>query len=263
MLDDLANQRSEINPLDRHSVRPIAPDIHSPTNGLNVIIGRPGTGKTFYMMSEAIAISHALPECHLIICATKKSFDETVIATKDGAACPVLLVSYDELVEILQILLAAKGLYNQLMREAVERGIRQDRLADYVEDIDALFTALHITDFSRFWLETVIILDDVGSSRLLRNLDSFLNNRLKLTRDDGCIWFLGCHSLNDLSPAVKSNADVVAVGKGLTPERLDIIFRQLNVGVDAREFAAIYYALEQNGARFLTVDNRAQTLCYD
>ena len=263
MLEDLANQRSVINPADRHAVRPIAPDIHSPTNVLNVIIGRPGCGKTFYAMSEAIAISQALPECHLIIVATKKSFDETVLATKDGADCPVLLVSYDELVEILQILLAAKGLYNQIMREAVDAGIAQKQIAHQVDDVEALFQALHITDFSRLWLETVIILDDVGSSRLLRNLDSFINNRLKLTRDDNVIWFLGVHSLNDLSPTVKSNADVVAIGRGLTPERLDIIFRQLNVGVDAKEFAQIYYNLEKNGARFLTCDNRAQSICYD
>jgi hypothetical protein len=263
MLTNIQSQRSVINTGDRHTVRKIDDDVHTYTNGLNITIAKQGGGKTFWMLRDAIAASVALPETHLIIVATKKASDETVEANIHAAACPILLVSYEGLIEALEVLLASKNTYNGLMRQAVDAGISIQQLPHEVDDVDALFQALQIDDFSRPWLQTIVILDDVGSSRLLRNLDSFVNNRLKLARDDNIIWYLGVHSLNDLSPTIKANADIIAIGRGLTAERLNIIYRQLNSGLDEPEFNDIYRAMDNNGARFLTVDNRAQSLCYD
>ena len=263
MLHAIANHRTTMNPRDRHAIRRIIDDTSLYTNSLNIVMGRQGCGKTFLMFSRAIAISHVLPETHLIICATKKSFDESLEATKSEANVPVLMVPYEELVDTLQVLIEAKKKYNELIRLAVEYNVSQEELIDQVDDVETLFTALHINDFSRCFLQTIVILDDVGSSHLLRNLDSFVNNRLKLTRDDGIIWFLGCHSLNDLSPTVKSNADTVSIAKGLPINRVEIIYRQVNSGVEWEEFMDIYYGIERVGSRFLTVDNRDQTLEYD
>jgi hypothetical protein len=124
------------------------------------------------------------------------------------------------------------------------------------EEIARMFEALGVEDFHHDWLNTIIVFDDTGFSGLFRNPDSFFNNRLKLCRDDNAIYFLTVHGITQLSPSIKQNTATVFVFKGLSLERLSVIWRQLNIGLDWQEMKGVYWALgHTQGARYICVDN--------
>jgi hypothetical protein len=59
-----------------------------------------------------------------------------------------------------------------------------------------------------------------------------------------------------MSPSMKQNTAVVYVFRGLSNERLGVIWRQLNISLDWQEFKGAYRAIScTRGARYLCVDN--------
>jgi hypothetical protein len=237
------------------------PGLNTYTNSVSIAVGKQGAGKTFTFMNEAIAISHKIPETHLIILFSKKTYDPTVEATKHLSKCPVIILPYEIAEEFVQHLLIAKTKYDSFRRIAIEHNIPIEDIPDHVEQCDTLTDMLHITDFERNWLNTIIILDDVGNSKLFHNPDSFFNNNLKLCRDQNIIWMLACHGITQISPSIKQNSAIVYFGKGLSPERLIHVRRQTNSDMDYDEFKTIYRRMNSNEqAHQLVVDNIASTV---
>jgi hypothetical protein len=79
---DFGNQRCRVEKID--------PSINTYRNSVSVLVGSQGSGKTYYCLREAIAISHALPTLHLIITITRKSYDPTIESTRELSAVPIL-----------------------------------------------------------------------------------------------------------------------------------------------------------------------------
>jgi hypothetical protein len=211
-------------------------------------------------MEEAIAVSKAIPETHLIIVFAKKSFDETVEATKHLANCPVIVMTYDQAVDYMTLLLTYKSKYREIKRDAIDKNVSDDEIPDKVNGSDVLMNGLHIHDFRRRWLNTIIILDDIGNSRLFANPDSYFNNCLKLCRDQQIMWYLATHGMAQLSPSIRQNATIIYIGRGLSNERLDIIHRQTNNGIDINDFREAYRRVARSGKRFLVNDNVSQSI---
>jgi hypothetical protein len=119
-----------------------------------------------------------------------------------------------------------------------------------------MLEALAIKDLHHDWLNTIIAFDDSGFSGLFRNNDSYFNNRLKLCRDDNAIYFLTVHGITQLSPSIKQNTATVFVFKGLSSERLGIIWRQLNIPLDWQQFRGAYWGISNTpNARYMVIDN--------
>jgi hypothetical protein len=236
------------------------PGINSYTNSVSLAVSVQGGGKTFKFMEEAIAVSKAIPETHLIIVFAKKSFDETVEATKHLAACPVVIMPYDQAVDYMTLLLTLKSKYKEIKRTAIDHNVSDNDIPDNIVGCDTLMEGLYIDDFTRRWLNTIIILDDIGNSKLFANPDSYFNNCLKLCRDQQIMWYLATHGMAQLSPSIRQNATIIYIGRGLSNERLDIIHRQTNNGIDINEFREAYQRVADSGKRFLVCDNVSQSI---
>jgi hypothetical protein len=237
------------------------PGLNTYTNSVSIAVGKQGSGKTYTFMKEVIAISRRIPQTHLIILFSKKAYDPTVEATKNLAACPVIVKPYECAEDFVRLLLIAKSKYDVFRRTAIERNIPIEQIPEHIDGCDTLMEILHINDFERNWLNSIIILDDVGNSKLFYNPDSFMNNNLKLCRDQNIIWMLACHGITQLSPAIKTNSAIVYFGKGLSPERLVHVRRQTNSDMEHDEFQDLYRRMNSDDrAHQLVIDNIASTV---
>jgi hypothetical protein len=122
--------------------------------------------------------------------------------------------------------------------------------------IQAMYDRLNITTLEHPWINTLIVFDDVGASELFKKPDSYFNQRLKLCRDDNVVYFLTIHGLTQISASIKSNTMVVWIFKGLSRERLTIVWRQCNLPLDWGEMRGAYQLIgKTKNARCMVVDN--------
>jgi hypothetical protein len=188
----------------------------------------------------------------------RKAWDPTFenireLITKTG--CRVDEVQYEEAEEYIHRLFAFKALYNSI-RRARDHGNGEwdvpkefgQLTTDQLEELGGvMFDILNVHDFQLPWLNTLILFDDASGSQLFKGVDSYLNNRLRLARDDNAVYFLTIHSITSISPLIKQNTAIVYVFSGLSSERQSIIHRQMNIPLDWQEFRGAYQMLSRMG----------------
>jgi hypothetical protein len=229
---------------------------------VTVFVGKQGGRKTFGALNEAVSLS-LHPTVHLIVVIMKKEYDPTVEAAKSMLAQKgstyLLQLPYDYAAEYLKRLLQMKSKYNEFIRKAHELGVQRQDISQHIDNVTELFDALFIRDFSRDWLETLIVADDVGNDRFLR--DPFIVDCLKLCREHNFTWYINIHSFTQISPSIKQNLAVVCICKGLSRERLNIIYHQTNHNIDRQQFLEMYDAMNAApDANFLVIDTLASEI---
>ena len=258
MIESISEGRQNNKSNQRYTVKRIRPDLNSYYNSLNILTGAQGKGKTFSALSEIITISY-LPETHLIVYVKKKDYDETVESIREMSNVKILDVNYATCQEAIKLIFEAKNEYNRLRREAIDKGYEFDEIDEHIDDKEALqelYDTLHINDFSRPWLNTIILFDDGGNSGLFARKDGYFNNIFKLLRDVNAIIYITIHGMTQLLPSIKENSAVVYIGKGLSHDRLAIIHRQTNNPIEYREFIYYYDRMNRDPSKHvLVVDN--------
>jgi hypothetical protein len=132
-----------------------------------------------------------------------------------------------------------------------------------IEELGAvMYGVLNVQNMAHPWLNTIVLFDDASGSQLFKKVDSYLNHRLRLARDDNAIYFLTIHSITSISPLIKQNTAVVYVFAGLSTERQSIIHRQMNMPLDWAEFRGAYQIMSRmNGiGHCIVCDNLTGTL---
>jgi hypothetical protein len=263
MIDRITNAKDRNQANNRHDVTKVSPNFHTYYNSVNILTGSQGAGKTFTALMEALGVVNNTENTTDLIFIKKKNYDPTFENVRDMFSeygCRVTEVEYKDAENTVEILFQAKRIYNAVKRyqyfkhsgEPVDPA-EFEELTD--EIVDEAAETLAVDDFRLPWLNTIIIFDDVGNSGLFKNPDSYFNNRLKLCRDDNAIYFLTIHGITQLSPSIKENTLIVYAFKGLSPNRLDVIFRQMNILMDLGEFRGIYNNMMKMGQRYFCCDN--------
>jgi hypothetical protein len=173
---------------------------------------------------------------------------------------PILDVSYEECTDLVKKVFEYKSHYNRLRREAIDRGVDFEDIPNHIDGTDELFANLYINDFSRPWLNTLLLFDDGGNSGLFARKDGYFNNVFKLLRDVNAIVWITIHGMTQLLPSIKENSAVVYIGKGLSHDRLSIIHHQTNNPIEYKEFVRCYQLMNRDPSKHvLVVDNVAGT----
>jgi hypothetical protein len=222
MLNAIAESKSKHRAQSRHDVRKIDDDLNTYYNSVNVLTGAQGAGKTFAALTEILAICRATENTHLLVFVKRKAYDPTFENIREliaATGCRIDEVEYEEAEEYIHRLFAFKALYNSI-RRARENGNGEwdvpkefgQLTTDQLEELGGvMFDVLNVHDFKLPWLNTLILFDDVGNSSLFKNPDSYMNNRLKLCRDDHACYFLCIHGIGQLSPSIRSNTAIVYI----------------------------------------------------
>jgi hypothetical protein len=267
MLQNIDEYHEQQPEADIHSIREVAPDLNTALNTINIVItGVMGAGKTFYMVNEAIPLSH-LSSVHLVIFVSRKDDDDTVIPNLPLFGCPVEIVEYDDAQEEIMEVIEGKRCYNYLRRKLEEAGALDEWRSHFDEENmekleDKVFDPLKINDFSQPFLDTIIIFDDVGSTGLFKP-GSYIATHMSIARDDLCTYFLATHETSDLDPKIKSKARTFVLLRGIPRQRLAIIRREIAIPITWEEFIDAYNQFLESGAHYMVMNNQTQSINFE
>jgi hypothetical protein len=264
MLSNISRYQEETPDGDAHDIRKVAPDLNTSLNTINLVITAVQSGgKTFYIMNEVIPLSH-LPSVHLVLFVGRKERDPTLKASAPLLGCTIKFTDYESATEEIMEILEAKRCYSYLREQLEGAGRLEDWASCFPDEEmekleDKVFDELEIHDFSRPFLDTIIIFDDAGSTKLFR-ANTYIAEHLSIVRDDLTTYFIATHEISDLDPKIKSKAKTITLLKGISRERLVVIRREIAVPISWEEFIDIYTQFSAGSNRYLVIDNQEGTI---
>ena len=232
--------------VSKERLEPISDQTPIHYNSVNIFCGKQGSGKTYSAFKEIIKISHISPETHLVIIITKDESedDATITAMLPMIRIPVIYVKEDDAEDFVKSMLEAKRLYNQVMSE----GIQPEG-----EQLQEMMKKLFIHDFSRQWLHTVLLFNDIAKSKLFKKAEGYFNQLIPICRHIQCSFFLNIQFWKGINPEIKVNLTTAFIFGGFSKEQLQYILRQLSVAHSFYEVFGAYKSLEKY--QKLIVDN--------
>ena len=227
--------------INKERLQRIHKDCHVFYNSVNVFCGRQGSGKTFTSMKEAIKISRVSPETHLLIvvCKDETSTDPTVESLKPLLNIPIVYVEEDEAIDYVKNLLEYKRFYDFIKEQHLE-----NKIVD--EQVEEVFEVLHINDWKRKWLHTLIIFNDIAKSKLLKRPDGYFNQLFPICRHIQCSFFLNVQFWKSIQTEIKANITTAFIFGGFSRQQFLYIIHQLPVSVGTDELFDVYKHLNKN-----------------
>ena len=215
-------------------IQSIHPDVMIKYNSVNVIVGKQSTGKTVIALQEIVKLG-ILQTHHLFVYVTKegKETDRTFINLKQLLLLPYVIVSEDEAVDYMKTLLAAKELYYTIRREHLEDKIEDEQKQD-------LFDMLHVDNFDKEYLHTVILFDDISNNRLFNSEESYFSQLIRRCRHVNISVFLLIQGWKGLKPHVKNEISTLFIFSCFNKQQLHFIYSQSASNLDFEEFYALY-----------------------
>lgn len=217
------------------------PDINTRLNSLNTIVGHQNNGKTVVCLQEIIKVSHLEnnnEKFHLLIYVTKNGDenDMSFQALKHLIKIPYICVSEDKAEDVVKTVIAAKNLYYLVKREGLEEKIDDDQKAD-------LFDTLHIEDFEKNFIHTILLFDDIANSILFKSESSYFSLFIKRLRHYNFVVYLLFQNWKGIKPFIKSEISCLYVFPGFNSRELSYIYSQSASSLSSDEFRNEYYRL--------------------
>ena len=211
-------------------------------NSVNIAVGKQQSGKTFAMIREMAKISRVCRNTHMLIYVNKTGgkTDDTFETQKDKIYIPILYLSHDKLEDFLREFLEWKELYNE---------IHKNNLGDKIVEKQKkeLFERLHINDFSRPFLHTLIYLEDVSQTPILKKRESYIKEMMTQCRHIKCSFFIIIHYWKALqNPDIKTQATTLLVFGGFCRQQITYILSQTHTEADRGEVWENYKRLGQH-----------------
>ena len=123
--------------------------------------------------------------------------DKSFQSLKNLIKIPYVTVSEIDLVEFIKTLIAAKNLYYLIRREHIKDKIMDEQLED-------LFKTLHIKDFNKEFLHTLVLFDDISNSKLFSSEESFFSQQIRRCRHTNISYFLLIQGWKGIKPHIKN-----------------------------------------------------------
>ena len=192
------------------------------TNTVNVAVGKQRLGKTRLLLKEIVKISNQHPETHLLIYSNKDgaASDDTFESMKKLINIPIEYVAHDKLDSFMKNLLAYKQLYKTIKREHLE-----NKIID--EQAEQLFNILHIDSFTQNYLHTLILVDDLVKSPLIKS--QYFNTLITQCAHIGCSFFIAVQYWTALSNTLKSQASTIFIFGGFSNQQMHVMLYQVTL----------------------------------
>ena len=247
-IDDLMKDNANNNKGELHSeLLNKIPLTESYTNSISVAVGKQRSGKTRKIIKEIIKISKMHKETHMLVYVNKtgQETDKTFESFKDLIKCPIVYCSQDECEEKLKDLIEYKNLYAQIIKEGW-----QEMVVD--EQKQELFDALEISDFSRPYLHTLVLLDDIANSPMLKKPTTYLNSLMTQCAHINMSFFLAVQYWIGLPTPIKSQVSVIYLFGGFSKQQVRYMLQQITLEDPFNVIWTKYCQLKNRD--FMTVD---------
>ena len=206
--------------LNQALIKPIHKNHPFSSNGLYCFIGRPGSGKTFYIMKH-ILLSERLfekPYYNLIVfCSTSNGLDKTVLAFKDKIKTPMLFINDSELMDFLAEHIKEKMRYYSIYRFVMNNLKKPDELMQRVQT-------------NRYPMNCLVVLDDFANNELLTNRKSSLHTCFTKTRHYNITFIIAVQTVKFVPKNVKRMLSDVVINRLLSEEDFFGLMKELSIG---------------------------------
>ena len=212
--------------LETALIKPIHPKHQFSSNGLYLFFGKPGSGKTFYVLKH-ILLSEKLfekPYYNLIVfCSTSNGLDKTVLAFKDKIKTPIRYINDTELIPFLEEHVREKMRYYSMYRFVMNNFINPDDTMNEIIRLNGLNTKPKIIKYiaqefnkyntNRYPLNCLVVLDDFANNPLLTDKKSPLHAYFTKTRHYNITFVINVQTVKFIPKNDKRmSTDVVLYG---------------------------------------------------
>ena len=229
------------------------PFTDSYTNSISIAVGKQRSGKTRKILKEIIKISKMHKETHMLLYCNKTGghTDKTFESFAKLIKCPIEYVAQDDIEEKLMDLIDYKNKYNKYKKQGLDK-LYENRTDGYqggefsagmyeqeepesqlseqqLADIEEMFEALHINNFNRSYLHTLVLLDDIANSPLLKKATSYLNSLMTQCAHINCSFFLAVQYWIGLPTAIKSQCAVIYMFGGFSKQQVRYMLSQISL----------------------------------
>ena len=237
VLEDM-NAMLSINPITKERLRRI-PNTQTYANSVNVYVGRPRSGKTHLALHDIISVTRNDPNAHLLVYINENGQcdDDTFDRFQSLINVPIIFVKYNDSEKYLRELLRYKLVYNKI--KATNTPLRE--IPQAVKD--ELCDNLHITDFNRDYLHTLIMTEDATNAKQLRKADSYINDLLTRCAHTQFSFFILIHYWKALTTNIKGNLSTIYIFGGYSRQQLTYMLYQMNIPVGVKELWNAYSSM--------------------
>ena len=227
--------------LDTALIKPIHPEHQFSSNGLYLMIGKPGSGKTYYILKH-ILLSERLfdkPYYNLIVfCSTSNGLDKTVLAFKEKIKTPILFLNDSELLPFLEEHVKTKMRYYSMYRfvmnnfknpdDTMEEIIRANGLNNKQKLVKFIANEFNKYNTNRYPLNCLVVLDDFANNELLTDKKSKLHTYLTKCRHYNLTFVIAVQTVKFVPKNVKRmSTDCVLYG-GLSEDDFMGLLKELS-----------------------------------
>ncbi len=224
------------------SIRPIAVDIYSWYNSLNILVGPQGKGKTHVMLRDIIQISRLPKEnsFHLIVYISKNGSinDSTFEAQQELIQLPIHVVSDANAEKYLKEL--------DLWKELYDRYSTTPRITIDNDKLQQMFEFLRINKLGKpnQPLNTIILCEDFVRSKLLKS--SYFTNYITQLRHKHSIVYINVQFFKSIPTDYKNNATTFFIFSGFSRQKMQYIYQQVPMPVEFEELWHYYMKMRNH-----------------
>ena len=234
-------------------IKPLSPDYPFSTNGIYFLIGRPGSGKSYWIWSHIMITEKLFNHPYyskIIFCSTSGKADKTAEVLHKNIKTPIDYVNENELMDFLKKHLKRKVKYYALVKYVLskmkESNDEMDRLINKhsLEDIDdrIVYIANKLVKYntSSYPYNTLIILDDCAGSDLLKNGNSEFIRLLTKTRHYNITCIMAFQTIRFVHINAKRMATDIICYSGYSEEDFVSLLQQTNNNLNTKETVKQY-----------------------
>ncbi|KAK8895892.1 hypothetical protein M9Y10_013778 [Tritrichomonas musculus] len=234
-------------------IKPLSPDYPFSTNGIIFLIGRPGSGKSYWIFKHIMITEKLFRHPYynkIIFCSTSGKADKTAEVLSKNIQTKIDYVTETELMDYLKKHLKRKIKYYAMVKhiltkmketnEEMQRIINKHSLQDIDDRIVYIANKMVKYNTSSYPYNTLIILDDCAGSDLLKNGNSEFIRLLTKTRHYNITCIMAFQTIRFVHINAKRMATDIICYSGYSEEDFTSLLQQTNNNLNTKQTVQQY-----------------------
>ena len=245
-------------------IKPLHPEYPFSSNGIYFLIGRPGSGKTYFIWKHILITERLFKKPYyqkIIYCSTSGKMDKTSEAMSKQIKSPIVYLNESELMDYLKRHLKRKIKYYAMVKhvmskmketnEEMARIINKHSLQDIEDRIIYIANKLVKYQTSSYPFNTLIILDDIAGSELLVHNNTEFIRLLTKTRHYNITCIIAIQTIRFVHINAKRMATDIICYSGYSEEDFTSLLQQTNNNLDIKKTVKQYLCHRDPHEKFI------------
>lgn len=245
-------------------IKPLSNDYPFSTNGIYFLIGKPGSGKSYFIWRHILITERLFKEPYyskIIFCSTSGKLDKTAEVLSKQVRTRVTYVSEDGLIPLLRKHLRRKLKYYALVKhvlskmkesnEEMQRLINKHSLDEIEDRLIYIANKLAKYNTNAYPYNTLLVMDDAAGSDMLVDRNSELCRLLTKTRHYNLTCIIAIQTLKFVNLNLKRMATDLIMYSGFSKDDFETMLKQTPNSLDSKRVTAEYLSHHNIHDRFI------------